>query len=125
MWSKILCVGCGGFLGATGRYLVSIAVARWLAPKQFPVATLTVNVLGCLVIGMLIAKRDWASQHTDLAAFVIIGVLGGLTTFSSFGSETFLLVRSESIGLAVANVMLNTVLGLGAVWLGFALIKPA
>lgn len=118
---KILLVGAGGFLGASFRYLISGWVMRWFSNPTFPWGTLTVNVLGCLVIGFLAGlgeSRQVLSAETR--AFLMIGVLGGLTTFSSFGYETFTLLRSGEILRCLANVLLHMTVALGSVWLGFA-----
>ncbi|MBI3271572.1 MAG: fluoride efflux transporter CrcB [Planctomycetes bacterium] len=115
---KALLVGLGGFLGAIARYELSGLVHRYLS-ASFPYGTLVVNVLGCLAIGgvlHLVEDRSLLGPNTRL--FLTIGILGGFTTFSSFGYETMELLRDGESALALANVAGNVVLGLGAVWLG-------
>src|SRR5262245_39407740 len=117
--SKLLLVGIGGFIGSVLRYLLSGLVHEWTGREDFPVGTLAVNVLGLVVLGLLwpIAEGRGAF-FPETRAFVIIGVLGGFTTFSSFGNETMNLWRDGEGSLAFLNVAAQLVLGLGAVWLG-------
>ena len=113
-------VGMGGGLGAMARYLLSRFV-QGLAGPAFPLGTLAVNLIGCLVIGALSQLADARNAFTPQSrAFFFAGILGGFTTFSSFASETMTLGRADQHLLAVLNVVLHIVLGLGAVWLGRA-----
>lgn len=115
---KLLLVGTGGFLGSVARALVSNFVQQ-SAGSRFPFGTLTVNVLGCLVIGFLSQIGDNREVLTpEIRSFVFIGILGGFTTYSSFGNETVNLARSGDALLAFTNVATQLVLGLGAVWIG-------
>jgi CrcB protein len=121
---QALLVGIGGFLGSLLRHEVNVAAA-WLLPQvRFPIATGIVNLVGCLLIGVVgaLASRG-AGLSAELRLFAAVGVLGGLTTFSTFGNETFLLLRSGSPAVAVANVVLEVGLGLLGVWLGYALVE--
>jgi len=121
---QILLVGAGGFLGSVLRYLLSRWVHTVLDNPWFPYGTLTVNVLGCLVIGFLAGLAENRLVFTsDGRLFVFIGVLGGFTTFSSFGLETFSLVRSAQSLAASLNVGLEVALGLLAVWIGNVLAR--
>jgi fluoride exporter len=120
---KLLLVGAGGFLGSVARALLSNFVQQ-LSASQFPFGTLTVNVIGCLVIGglsQLGEARDVFSPETR--AFLFVGILGGFTTYSSFGNETINLGRSGLLVSALLNVASQMVLGLGAVWLGRILAR--
>lgn len=115
---KLLLIAAGGGVGAMARHLLT-GLLQNPAPGAFPVGTLVVNVLGCLVIGFLyIAFQEaWhVSQEVRLA--VVVGVLGGFTTFSSFGQQTFDLAQAGKLGSAAAYVVLSNVLGIGAVVLG-------
>jgi len=120
---ELLAVGAGGFVGAIARYGLSGLVYRWFG-ESFPVGTLAVNLLGCLVIGLLSAlseDRQALSAHARL--FVMIGLLGSFTTFSTFGYETVELLRSGSVKLALLNAVGSVVLGLAAVILGRTLFR--
>lgn len=122
--TNILMVGAGGFLGAAGRYVVSGLVHRWLPFAVMPFGTLTVNVLGCLVIGFLASLSDaYGVLGGRSREFLFIGVLGGFTTFSSFAIETLSLARSGQIAGGLANAALNLVGCLVAVWIGSVLSR--
>src|SRR5882672_3091641 len=109
---EFLLVGTGGFIGASLRYGVSLAMAPW--SQKFPVATLSINVLGCLLIGMVMP----AVEGKYWLLFLVPGILGGFTTFSAFGLETWKLVQGGTPLLAAAYVAASVLLGLGAVWAG-------
>lgn len=116
--TKLLVVGLGGFLGAIARYGLSGLVHRRLG-EGFPYGTLAVNVVGCLLIGVVLhLVEDRSILGPTARLFVAIGVLGGFTTFSSFGYETFELIEDRAYKLALLNVAGNMVLGLLAVWVG-------
>ena len=124
MWN-VLWVGLGGFLGAGGRYLTGTAVQQWLNPAWLPVGTLTVNIVGCLVIGILGRLGESQQWLTDqMRLLLITGILGGFTTFSSLGYETLNLLRQRQIGWAIGYVGLSLALGLLAVWVGYTLVGP-
>jgi len=115
-------VGSGGFLGAVARYGVTGFVQRQLAPTAFPYGTLTVNLLGCFLIGAiagLAETRQFLGQ--EFRAFALIGVLAGFTTFSTFGYETFAMLRADEYARAVSNVGMHVALGVALVWLGYVL----
>jgi CrcB protein len=115
----IVLVGLGGFIGSVLRYLASGLVQQISQSATFPYGTLAVNLIGCFVIGLLSQLADDRGVFSGEArAFVFIGVLGGFTTFSSFGNETMNLARDGEMLPAFANVSVHFVLGLGAVWLG-------
>jgi CrcB protein len=114
-----LIVGVGGFIGSVLRYWLSGLAHRWMG-DAFPVGTLLVNVMGCLVIGSfwsLMEFGDWFKPETRL--FVVTGILGGFTTFSAFGYETFALMNDRQYLAALANITANVVVGIGAVILGW------
>ena len=118
---QYLWVALGGALGSVVRYACSIGAARWLG-ATFPWGTLLVNVAGSFTIGLLAALLTADGRPalgSDARAFLMIGVLGGFTTFSSFSLETLTLARAGALGAAGANVALSLVLCLGGVWLGF------
>lgn len=119
---KVLLVGLGGFVGSVCRYGISGAVQKWSGFSTFPFGTFTVNIVGCLVIGLL---HGWAESRQlfspESRAFLLIGLLGGFTTFSTFGYETFTLLRDNQIIPALANSGLQVIIGVLAVWLGYSL----
>ena len=115
-------VGFGGFIGALARYGLSGLVQRSSQLATFPYGTMAVNLLGCLVIGViagLVESRKLFSP--EFRVFALIGILGGFTTFSTFGYETFAMIRSEEYLPAAANVAIHVILGLTLVWLGYVL----
>lgn len=115
----ILWVGFGGFIGSMLRYGVTIATAQWTDRGFLPIGTLVVNVLGCLLIGMLSQLSEtYGPFSAEIRAFIFVGLLGGFTTFSAFGNETFELWRNTGSWQAVANAAVHIVFGLGAVGLG-------
>lgn len=121
---RVLLVGVGGFAGSILRYLVSGYVQDWTGNATFPFGTLAVNVFGCLVIGVLGQLGDTRGVFTsESRALVFIGVLGGFTTFSSFGNETLALARDGEYLYALGNIAANLIVGLGAVWLGRNLVN--
>ena len=119
----ILMVALGGAVGAVARYGLSRLVELW-AGTTFPFGTLVVNVLGCLAIGLVMG---WVSTRSELSDTVrlmlVVGFLGSLTTFSTFGADTITLVRDGMVPQALGNVALNLVVGFGAVLLGFWIAK--
>ncbi len=118
MIGKTLVVGIGGFLGAAARYLLGGLVYRFL-PATFPYATVLINVSGCFGIGFLaVLVEERAVLGPSSRLFWMIGVLGGYTTFSTFGYETMALIRGGGHGAALLNVSSQVGLGLLAVWLG-------
>ncbi|MDE2058700.1 MAG: fluoride efflux transporter CrcB [candidate division NC10 bacterium] len=115
---KVLLVGIGGFLGSVARYLVS-GYIQDRTGEIFPFGTLAVNVIGCFVIGglsELAEARGFLSP--EARALVVIGVLGGFTTFSTFGNETVNLLRDGEWAFAAINLLTHAVLAIGAVWVG-------
>ena len=121
--TRILLVGLGGFVGTLGRYWLSGLVARRYG-ETFPFGTLVVNALGCLVIGFLFYFfYDRALTAPTSRTVVFIGLLGGFTTFSSYGLQTFTLLRDGEVLLALANIAASNVLCLVLVWLGYTLAK--
>src|SRR5690349_21786803 len=112
----VMLVAAGGAVGSAARYLVTLLLGA--APGRPPLGTLVVNVVGCLCIGLFMGAagpRGWLGPARLL---VVTGVLGGFTTFSAFGWETYALAADRAHAAALHNVLLQVVLGLAAVWLG-------
>jgi CrcB protein len=110
-------VGMGGFFGSISRYLIYL-LEKKMHPT-FPAATLFINSLGCLVAGFILSWVAKASpQNKQLLILISVGYIGSFTTFSTFSAETFQLIRTNQMILAVSNVLLSVGLGILAVWLG-------
>ena len=117
----LLAVGAGGFVGAILRFLISGWVQK-AVPTLFPVGTLTVNVLGSFVIGfMALYFENVVAPHQK--ALVITGMLGALTTFSTFSLETVTMLQGGLWGRAAANVTLNAALCVAATVAGMVLFR--
>lgn len=114
----VLYIGIGSFVGGAARYCLSNLVVRFLPEVRFPFATLTVNVLGCLAIGVLAALAERGMLSQNLRLFLVTGLLGGFTTFSAFGLESFLLLSMDNFSLAVTNIISSVFLCIVAVWIG-------
>jgi CrcB protein len=117
-----LWVALGGALGSVARFACSGLAARWIG-SSFPWSTLLVNVAGSFAIGLLASLASSAGRPllgADARAFVLVGILGGFTTFSSFSLETLTLARNGSFGAAGGYVVASVLLCLGAASLGLA-----
>jgi len=114
----LLYVAMGGALGAVLRYLISSGIYHWFG-RSFPYGTLVVNVVGSLVIGLLsilLVEKFNVSQEIKLG--LVVGVLGALTTFSTFSWDTLHLLEQGFVQKAFLNVLLNVTICIGAAWLG-------
>ena len=121
---KVWAVGIGGFLGAILRYGIGGWMGRLKAGWTFPVETLVINVSGCLVVGLLVGISESRGVFpATTRAFLLIGLLGGFTTFSTFGYETFQLLRDGQWSGAFLSTALQMFLGIGGVWAGHALAR--
>jgi CrcB protein len=120
---KLLLIAVGGAVGSVGRYLLSGVANRIANSIHFPIGTLTVNLIGSFVIGLL---WGWYEQHdfsSPMRSLLFVGILGGFTTFSAFSLETLILFRDGHLKLALLNVILNNVVGIGLAFLGYALTR--
>lgn len=117
MISTISLVALGGALGAACRFLVGVGVMRFTGPTEFPLAIITVNVIGSFLMGAFVV----AAAHkglTHYSPFVMTGILGGFTTFSAFSLETVTLIERGQIAAAGAYVALSVALSLCGLMLG-------
>jgi fluoride exporter len=116
-----LFVAVGGAIGSVARYALSTFVLR-VTGTLFPLVTFVVNAVGCLCFGLVIGAAEQRIALTPQArAFVLAGILGGFTTFSSYVFESAGLIRDGQMGAAVVNVAGQVVAGLAAFWIGTAL----
>ena len=121
--TQLFLIGLGGFVGTVGRYWLANLIARRYG-ETFPYGTLAVNALGCFVIGFLFyLLHDRAVANSTARGVIFIGLLGGFTTFSSYGLQTLNLVREGALLLALAYIAASNVLCLALVWFGYALAK--
>ena len=119
--TTIILIGLGGFLGSVLRYITSGVVQSLAGGALFPYGTLAVNLTGCFIIGFLSQLADAREVFSaESRAFVFVGILGGYTTFSTFGNESLNLFRGGENWYAFVYVGAHVLLGLGAVWLGRA-----
>lgn len=118
MCNNILLVGLGSFVGGVMRYALSLLLR---CDSAFPWATFGVNLLGCLLIGLIMGWSSRLSQEWTL--LLTVGLCGGFTTFSTFSKESFLLLQSGSYALLALYVLASLLLGIGLVALGWWLTK--
>jgi fluoride exporter len=119
MIKNLLLVGLGGGIGSMLRYAVGLIISS----KYFPYATLTINIIGSFIVGIIFAmsiKEEGWSNHWKL--FLATGMCAGFTTFSAFSLENMLLLQNGKIGMAVSYIMLSVVLGIVVAFLGYQLI---
>lgn len=119
---RILCVGMGGFIGAILRYAISGQVQSWSKSIDFPYGTLVVNIIGCLIIGLLSYLSETRGMFSaEVRLFLFIGILGSFTTYSTFSNEALTLLSDGKQLAALTYIGTHLLLGLGAVWLGHVL----
>jgi CrcB protein len=115
----VLLVGIGGFIGSALRYLVGGWAQRLSQSIAFPYGTLTVNLIGCFVIGLLSELAESQGLFSPEArAVVLIGLLGGFTTFSTFSNETYNLARGGQSLASLVYLGAHILFGLGFAWFG-------
>lgn len=120
---QIFAIAAGGALGSVLRYELSNWV-HGLAGRGFPYGTLAVNVLGCLAMGFLfVLLVERMGENAVLRAGLLIGVLGGFTTFSTFTIETFNLIEQGAVAKAAGNMAASLILCVGATWAGVNLAR--
>ena len=120
---KTIFIALAGLVGTLVRYWLAGFVARQYG-EAFPWGTLTVNLVGSFVAGaMYYLAQERLLMSPALRTIIFIGLLGGFTTFSSYGLQTFTLLRDGQFGLATLNVAVSNVLGLLMVWAGYVVFR--
>ena len=119
---SILAIGAGSFLGGAGRYLVSLAMKS--VSKDFPWATLIVNLVGCFLIGLLWgAFSKNGTESSNWALFLTVGLCGGFTTFSTFSKEALVMLQGANIWGFAGYVAISVIAGIALVALGYYLMR--
>lgn len=122
MVQHFLWIGLGGAIGSMARYATGLGAQRLFPDAWLPIGTLTVNVVGCFALGTV---ATWLSHQREMSdatgLFIMVGLLGGFTTFSTFGVEALELFRGEHVHRGFLHIGAHVALGLGAVWLGVTL----
>ena len=122
--STLLWVGLGGFIGSICRFAWGGPAHQLLHKSAFPYGTMVVNLVGCFAIGVvggLVETRQLFTLETRM--FLLVGLLGGFTTFSTFGYESLTLVRDGQVLASLANIAVQVVAGIFLVWVGYGLTK--
>jgi CrcB protein len=120
-----IAVAVGGALGSVARHGVNRLVHQEWPLLRFPLATVIVNIVGCCVIGVLagLVATGRLPLRTNWREFVFVGILGGFTTFSTFGLDTITLARSGDSSQVFLNILLHVVCGLAAVHFGLVAVE--
>ena len=121
--NAFLMAALGGAVGASGRYAVGM-LAGHLHSGSFPLGTFTVNVVGSFVLGVLAGLMAFTWSPTpEMRAFIVVGVLGGFTTFSAFSLDAMLLIERGRLLLAAGYVVSTVFVGIGGLFLGLRLVR--
>lgn len=118
----VLLIALGGALGSMLRFGVITLTYRFF-DIHFPWGTIFANLIGCFFIGVIWAVLDTFNEPKNLKLFIITGLLGGFTTFSSFALENFNMFRAGEIKLVAANILISNIAGILLVWVGYYLTR--
>ncbi len=118
----ILAIGAGSFIGGICRYLMSLFIQQKIF-STFPFGTMSVNILGCFLIGLVFGLSDRGNMSQEWRLFLATGVLGGFTTFSAFSNETVGMMRDGQFVYASVYVLSSIALGLAATFIGIMIIR--
>ncbi len=120
---QALLVGLGGAFGSIARYLLGSFILQKVPNLRFPLGTFAINILGCLLIGILAGFAEKRGSFSpDLRLFLFTGICGGFTTFSAFAYEGVFLMRRSETPTALLYAAASIILGFFAVWIGFKII---
>jgi CrcB protein len=119
---KYLLVMAGAAIGGLARYLASVAIDNRF-PGKFPLGTVIVNITGCFLIGVVLTILTDRTASPNWRLLLVVGVLGGYTTFSSFAWETFAAIRTGEVSSGLANVLISVICGYLALWLGVVVTR--
>ena len=121
--TNTILIGVAGLVGTLLRYWIAEFVAR-RSGGTFPWGTLVVNIVGCLLAGVIfnLTEERFLISPT-FRTVILVGLLGGFTTFSAYGLQTFILLRDGQIGIATLNVVVSNVVGILMVWVGYGVVK--
>ena len=122
MFSTLFSVAAGGAIGASLRYLTGVGLFRLLGPTPFPVAIITVNVVGSFLMGVFVVLAAHRGL-TPLSPFVMTGLLGGFTTFSAFSLEAVTLYERGDVGQAALYVVASVVLSILGLFAGLTVAR--
>ncbi len=120
--ASLLLVALGGACGAILRFLLSGLISRYFE-NSFPAGTLGVNLIGCFAVGLLWEPLAHTALSPHARTFLLIGVLGAFTTFSTYGIESVNLIREGALRLALLNLLLSNVLGIALVLVGLGISR--
>lgn len=118
----LLAVGIGSFIGGVLRYVLSQYIT-FKSSSEFPFGTLTVNLLGCLLIGIVYGFAAKEMIPSEWKVFLAVGILGGFTTFSAFSYEAFEMLKENNIVNAAIYVSTSCLAGVAATFIGFSISK--
>jgi CrcB protein len=118
----MLIIGAGGFIGSVSRYLLSHLIQdRFFS--SFPFGTLSVNIVGCFLIGLVFGLSERSNLSSEWRLFLATGIIGGFTTFSAFSLETVSLLRDAQYFHALGYVAMSVLLGVAATFFGILVLK--
>lgn len=120
----MLFIGMGGFIGAISRYMISSQVQQLNKGIFFPWGTVSVNLLGCLMIGILIQLNEsFYTFSPEIKNFIFIGILGALTTYSTFSNDTMNLILDQRYMTSMVYILIHIIIGLLALFSGRLLVR--
>lgn len=118
----ILVIGLGSFIGGISRYLLSLFIQNKFL-SAYPFGTLSVNIIGCFLIGLVFGLSDRGNISMEWRLFLATGVLGGFTTFSAFSNETVGMLRDGQVWQSFTYILCSVCIGLLATFTGISIIK--